>query len=90
MQFPGKDGKSYPSQMQASQSAPKPASTDSAQESKPSIQDNPQAMKCVDELKSLGYTADDVAQAMDDGAGMDQGAEATKAAPLQIPGLGMQ
>lgn len=56
------------------------------------ITDNPEAMKCVDDLKQMGYTADDVAQAMGDEdqaqGGSDGGAMATKAAPMQIPSMG--
>jgi len=51
-----------------------------------SIQDDPKAMGLVNQLKALGYTGDDVAQAMEGEQPMDQSAEATKAAPLQIPG----
>lgn len=56
------------------------------------ISDNPQAMQLVDQLKQMGYTADDVAQAMGDEdqsqSGGDGGAMATKAAPMQIPSMG--
>jgi hypothetical protein len=56
------------------------------------ITDNPQAMQCVDQLKQMGYTADDVAQAMGDEdqsqPSGDGGAMATKAAPMQIPSMG--
>jgi hypothetical protein len=54
------------------------------------ITDNPQAMQCVDQLKQMGYTADDVAQAMggDEQSGGDGGAMATSAAPMQIPSMG--
>lgn len=56
------------------------------------ISDNPQAMKCVDDLKQMGYTADDVAQAMGDddkgSMGGDGGKMATAAAPMQIPSMG--
>lgn len=54
----------------------------------PPIDQNPQAMQLVDQLKQMGYTADDVAQAMggDDQQSMDSGAQATQAAPLNIPG----
>jgi hypothetical protein len=86
MQFPAKDGSMHPSQMKAydaSKSAP------SSQDDQPkSIQDDPKAMQCVDDLKSMGYTADDVAQAMGDDQQMQPtGKEATQAAPLQIPGM---
>lgn len=56
------------------------------------IDQNPQAMKCIDDLKAMGYTADDVEQAMgggdDQDHGGDTGAMATKAAPMQIPSMG--
>lgn len=56
------------------------------------ITDNPQAMQMVDQLKQMGYTADDVAQAMGDEeqsqAGGDGGKMATAAAPMQIPSMG--
>jgi hypothetical protein len=63
----------------------------SSQSSPQPITDNPQAMKCVDDLKAMGYTADDVEQAMgggDDQPQGDGGAMATKAAPMQIPSMG--
>jgi hypothetical protein len=54
------------------------------------IEQNPKAMQLVDELKSMGYTADDVAQAMGEGGQEDEqqdsGAQVTMAAPMQIPG----
>lgn len=56
------------------------------------IMDNPDAMKMIDELKKMGYTGEDVEQAMGDGdesqSGGDGGAMATKAAPMQIPSMG--
>jgi len=66
---------------------------DASQSSSPQpITDNPQAMQCVDQLKQMGYTADDVAQAMGDEdqsqPSGDGGAMATKAAPMQIPSMG--
>ena len=67
-------------------------STDpSSQSSQQPITDNPQAMKCVDDLKQMGYTADDVAQAMgdeDQSQSASNGAAATAAAPMQIPSMG--
>ena len=54
------------------------------------ISQNPEAMECVDKLKQMGYTADDVEQAM--GGGDDQGGDtgqmATGAAKMQIPSMG--
>jgi hypothetical protein len=83
MQFPAKDGSMHPSQMKAyDASQPNPDAQPK------SIQDDPKAMQCVDDLKSMGYTADDVAQAMGDDQQMQPtGKEATQAAPLQIPGM---
>jgi hypothetical protein len=67
------------------------ASPDASSAPQP-ITDNPQAMQCVDQLKQMGYTADDVAQAMGDDdqsqPSGDGGAMATKAAPMQIPSMG--
>ena len=58
-----------------------------ADNQQPKITDDPAAMKLVDQLQQMGYTADDVSEAM---GGMDQeasgGQEAAKAAPMQIPG----
>jgi len=68
----------------------KPASTEQSGTPQP-IDQNPQAMQCVDQLKQMGYTADDVAQAMggnDQQPGGDGGTMATKAAPMQIPSMG--
>lgn len=75
-----------------------PSSTDgSANSSSPStdpqpITDNPQAMQLVDQLQQMGYTADDVSQAMDaedqSQGGGDGGAMSTKAAPMHIPSMG--
>lgn len=87
MQFSGSDGSKHLSQMAAFQSGQKPSPGGTGD--KPSIQDDPEAMKLVDQLKQMGFTGEDVANAMDDGGDqMQSGAEATKAAPLQIPGLG--
>lgn len=73
-------------QRNASLSAkPAPAAKPMDDQQPKSIMDDPKAMQCVDELKQMGYTADDVAQAMGD-AQMDGGQAATAAAPLQIPG----
>ena len=90
-----KDGTMYGSQMGANQrNASMPPSDDTpAPDAQPkSIMDDPKAMKMVDELKQMGYTADDVEQAM--GGGDDQmqgsaptGQEATQAASLAIPGM---
>lgn len=56
------------------------------------IENNPEAMQCIDRLQQMGYTADDVEQAMGGGddqqPGGDGGAMATKAAPMQIPSMG--
>jgi hypothetical protein len=70
---------------------PTASAGDNSQSPQP-IADNPQAMQCVDQLKQMGYTADDVAQAMGDEdqsqPSGDGGAMATKAAPMQIPSMG--
>jgi hypothetical protein len=56
------------------------------------IDQNPEAIECVDKLKQMGYTADDVEQAMGGGddqqQGGDGGAMATGAAKMQIPSMG--
>ena len=71
------------------QSQPDAASSNSSPQP---ITDNPQAMKCIDDLKQMGYTADDVEQAMGGGddqqPGGDGGKMATAAAPMQIPSMG--
>jgi Holliday junction resolvasome RuvABC DNA-binding subunit len=54
------------------------------------IEQNQQAMQLIDQLKQMGYTADDVARAMggaeQEDESQDAGAQATQAAPLNIPG----
>lgn len=60
---------------------PAPDNQDHAEPAEP-IEQNPEAMDCINKLKDMGYTADDVAQAMS-----DEGQEATEAAPLQLPGV---
>jgi hypothetical protein len=92
MQFKANDGSSHPSQMKAYEASQKPAAAPEATDQPKSIQDDPQAMQLVDQLKQMGYTADDVEQAMgggdDTGAGaLQSGQEATQAAPLNIPGM---
>ncbi|MFP5230783.1 MAG: hypothetical protein ACLGXA_24465 [Acidobacteriota bacterium] len=56
-----------------------------------SIQDDPKAMQLVDELKQMGYTADDVAAAMGDDdqdqSTGDGNAPATGSAAIQLPGM---
>jgi hypothetical protein len=90
MQFPAKDGSMHPSQKQAFDAGSKPAAASSDDGSQPQpITDNPEAMQCIDKLQQMGYTADDVAQAMDADSGQDQsGQQATQAAPMQIPSMG--
>ena len=92
MQFKANDGSSHPSQMKAYEASQKPAAAPDAAappDQPKSIQDDPQAMQLVDQLKTMGYSGDDVAQAMGDNDTMPQpsGQEATQAAPLQIPGM---
>lgn len=75
-----------------------PPAMDSPQSAAPAgstpqpIDQNPQAMKCIDDLKAMGYTADDVEQAMGGGDDQDQGGDggqmAAKAAAVQIPSMG--
>jgi hypothetical protein len=55
-----------------------------------SIENDPRAMQCIDELKQMGYTADDVAAAMGDDSDADtsdSGDAATQAAAIQLPGM---
>lgn len=86
MRFPAKDGSMHGSQKQAFDAGNKPAAApDASQQQPPQITDDPQAMQLVDQLKQMGYTGDDVAQAMDQDGGQDQSGQAS-AAPLQIPG----
>ncbi len=90
MQFKAKDGSSHPSQMKAYEASQKPASDPTAPPDQPkSIQDDPHAMQLVDQLQQMGYTAEDVEEAMNDvgDKGMQGGQEATAAAPLNIPGM---
>lgn len=65
-----------------------------AQPSQGDIMSDPKAMQMVDQLKQMGYTGEDVERAMG-GAEEQQeqpqsstGMASTKAAPLQIPGMG--
>jgi len=53
------------------------------------IESNPDAMSAIDQLKQMGYTADDVAQAMQDDQSSASGCNAPggSKAPLQIPGM---
>ena len=94
MQFKANDGSMHPSQMKAYDASQKPAAKpmpDHGGDAPKSIQDDPKAMGLVNQLAQMGYSGDDVAQAMDQagggGMGMDSGKEATQAAPLQIPGM---
>jgi hypothetical protein len=69
--------------------APSDPGTD-AQGQPPPIQDDPEAMQCIETLKSKGYTADDVEQAMGGGDDPSQGQSAQGAPPaasLNIPGM---
>lgn len=51
------------------------------------ITDDPRAMKLVDELKQMGYTAEDVEKAMGGAGDEEQNVQqAAAAAPMQIPG----
>jgi hypothetical protein len=56
------------------------------------LSSDPQALQLVDALKQMGYTGDQVADAMDgggdvDNAGSVSNGSAAQAAPLQIPGM---
>lgn len=85
MNFTANDGSKHGSQMQAYQASQTPAAPTDAPKD---IESDPHAMQLVDELKQMGYTADDVAKAMgDDQDASPGGQEATKAAPMQIPGM---
>jgi Holliday junction resolvasome RuvABC DNA-binding subunit len=101
MAWKSKDGQQFTNRMSqkmhdASMGDSKPAAkampdiqsaNDPGADNQPKITDNPAAMKLVDQLQQMGYTADDVSEAM---GGMDQeasgGQEAAQAAPMQIPG----
>ena len=76
---------SKPSPQPMPQAAPAPSDDQQPQ----SIEQDREAMKLVDQLKQMGYSGDDVAQAMDQDGGpsQDQGQAATQAAPMQIPGM---
>lgn len=78
----------------APQDAPQPMGGEDqgGQDQQPQITDDPVAMKLVGKLQQMGYSPDDVANAMggqdqgqDQGTGVGQ--EAAQAAPLHIPGL---
>lgn len=96
MAYKSKDGREFSNRPMAVQHntrlgsmAPdksEPASQE-AKEGEKDITSDPRAMQLVDELQKMGYTADDVAEAMGgQEQEMDQGKEATMAAPMQIPG----
>jgi Holliday junction resolvasome RuvABC DNA-binding subunit len=64
--------------------------TDSDQDAQKDITQDPEAMDCVEKLKSLGYTGEEVEQAFNEGG--DQGDQeapqsAVPNASVQIPGL---
>ena len=66
----------------AAQGANQPSAPSDPSSGPEPITDNPQAMKCIDDLKQMGYSAEDVEQAM-----QSEGQEATEAAPMQLPGV---
>lgn len=67
--------------------AAKPEAAKPADDAQPkSLESDPKAMALVDQLKQMGYSGQDVAQAMDGGDQGQGGMEATKAAPMAIPG----
>lgn len=61
--------------------------TKPAPDQQKSIEDDPVAMRAVETLKRLGYTGEDVEQAMGGDQQQGGGEEATRAAGMQIPGL---
>jgi Holliday junction resolvasome RuvABC DNA-binding subunit len=89
MNFKANDGSNHSSQQKAYQASQKTAaSPDSSQDSQPKdITQDPKAMQLVDQLKQMGYTGEDVEQAMGGDQPQDQGQQATSAAPMQIPGM---
>lgn len=89
----------FPSAPAPKKAAPAPV-TDDQDNGQNDIENDPKAMKCVSDLVNLGYTSDQVAQAMDDLSGgdqdqgdddgsMDDGSQSSggQSAPLQIPGM---
>jgi hypothetical protein len=93
MRFKANDGSYHGSQRAAFEHGQKPVASkpdDGAVEDHGGIKDDPEAMQAIDLLKSKGYSPEDVADCMRDESYDDdqsRGAEATKAAPLQIPGM---
>jgi hypothetical protein len=89
----GRVARRHDRRLAAQAPAPTDADQDSDQDQPKDITQDPQAMECVDKLKSMGYTADDVAQAFDADSGSDQsqgsddGSAATDYANVQLPGL---
>jgi hypothetical protein len=91
----------FPSAPAPAPKAAKPSPvTDDQDGGQNDIEQDPAAMKCIDLLVQKGYTADEVAQAMDDLSGgdqdqgdddgsMDDGSQSPggQSAPLQIPGM---
>lgn len=74
--------------------APDGKMDDPTAQSSGDIMSDPKAMQLVDQLKQMGYSGEDVERAMGDQEQQEQqpqsptGMAATKAAPLQIPGMG--
>ena len=90
----------FPSTSKTPAPAPQASPSSDGQAGAPkSIQDDPKAVECIEYLKQAGYTPDEVAQAMDEGDGSDNGSDdmgatdqdagsaATQAAPMSIPGM---
>ncbi len=70
--------------------SPTADTSNSASQPQP-IDQNPQAMECIDKLKQMGYTADDVEQAMgggDDSQGQSQSAATPVTSSMAIPSMG--
>jgi hypothetical protein len=64
---------------------------DTSSSAPPPIDQNPQAMECIDKLKQMGYTADDVEQAMgggDDSQDQSQSAAQPAKSSMAIPSMG--
>jgi hypothetical protein len=82
MAFPSKDGgkhtnldsaKRADAQHMAKQPQAAPSDPNQAQGGPPPIEQDPEAMQCVQILQQKGYTADDVEKAMGGGEQQEQG-----------------
>ena len=90
----------FPSSPSPAPKKDSPIANDDQDDGQSSIESDPKAMQAVGYLVQQGYSADDVAQAMDDLSGgnqdtstddgsMDDGGSQSggQSAPLQIPGM---